>query len=156
MIIGGSNKYPGAALLCSKSSNMSGTGHTAVLTEGSIAKKIIEKSPEITLFTSSFSEEKYFKRFSSISLGVGLSQDEKSKEIINSFLNYINNTKNRHNIVIDADALNILSEIKYWWEKLPSTTILTPHLGEFNKIYKFKDYEDIFKKILNFTKKTKH
>ena len=154
LIIGGSNKYPGAALLCSKSSNMSGTGHTAVLTEGSIAKKIIEKSPEITLFTSSFSEEKYFKRFSSISLGVGLSQDEKSKEIINCFLNYINNTKNKHNIVIDADALNILSEIKYWWEKLPSTTILTPHLGEFNKIYKFKDYEDIFKKILNFTRKT--
>ena len=154
LIVGGSIKYPGAVLLCSKSSNISGTGHTAVLTESSIAQKIIEKSPEITIFTSSFNQDKYFKRFSSISIGVGLSQDKKSKEIIYSFLDYISKTKNKHNIVIDADALNILSGIKYWWEKLPSTTILTPHLGEFNKIYKFKDYEDIFKKILNFTNKT--
>ena len=154
LIVGGSNKYPGAALLCSMSSNISGTGHTAVLTESSIAQKIIKKSPEITIFTSSFSKEEYFKRFSSISLGVGLSQDKKSKEIIHSFLNYISNTKNKHNIVIDADALNILSGIKYWWEKLPSTTILTPHLGEFNKIYKFKYIEDIFKRVQNFTSKT--
>ena len=94
-------------------------------------------------------------KFSSISLGVGLSQNKNSKEIINDFLDYIENTKNKHNIVIDADALNILSEINYWWEKLPSTTILTPHLGEFNKIYKFKNYESIFEKLTNFSKLTK-
>mgnify|MGYP001162490183 FL=1 len=154
LILGGSDRYPGAALLCSMSSNISGTGHTAVSTESSIAQKIIEKSPEITLFASSFDQENYLKRFSSISLGVGLSQNNKSKEIINEFLDYIKNTRNKHNIIIDADALNILSGINYWWEKLPSTTILTPHLGEFNKIYKFKDFEDIFKKVLNFTTKT--
>ena len=51
----------------------------------------------------------------------------------------MNNTKNKHNIVIDADALNILSEIKYWWEKLPSTTILTPHFGEFSKVFQVLD-----------------
>ena len=154
LIVGGSGRYPGAALLCSMSSNISGTGHTAVSTESSIAQKIIEKSPEITLFASLFDNENHLKKFSSISLGVGLSQNKNSKEIINEFLNYIENTKNKHNIVIDADALNILSEINYWWEKLPSTTILTPHLGEFNKIYKFKDFEDIFKKVLNFTNNT--
>ena len=65
--MGGSGRYPGAALLCSMSSNISGTGHTAVSTESSVAQKIIEKSPEITLFASLFDNENNLKVFFNIS-----------------------------------------------------------------------------------------
>ena len=85
LIVGGSGRYPGAALLCSMSSNISGTGHTAVSTESSIAQKIIEKSPEITLFASLFDNEDHLKKFSSISLGVGLSQNKTSIQIFKEF-----------------------------------------------------------------------
>lgn len=37
-------------------------------------------------------------------------------------------------IVMDADALNILSEEKTWMEFLPAHTILTPHPGEFDRL----------------------
>jgi len=37
-------------------------------------------------------------------------------------------------LVIDADALNLLSEEENWWELLPSETILTPHPGEMGRL----------------------
>jgi NAD(P)H-hydrate epimerase len=36
--------------------------------------------------------------------------------------------------VIDADALNALSEIDSWWTRLPAETILTPHPGEMARL----------------------
>ena len=70
-------------------------------------------------------------------------------------MEYINSTKIFLNIIIDADALNILSSINYWWECLPGSTLVTPHIGEFNRIYKFKNYESIFEKLTNFSKITR-
>lgn len=35
---------------------------------------------------------------------------------------------------LDADALNLLSEIDQWWTYLPPETIITPHAGEFARL----------------------
>ncbi|MFL2677500.1 MAG: NAD(P)H-hydrate dehydratase, partial [Dehalococcoidia bacterium] len=102
-----------------------------------------------------FSDQNSFEKYTSISIGVRLGQNKYSKKIIFEFLEYIQSTKNIHNIIIDADALNILSTINYWWEKLPISTLITPHIGEFNRIYKFKNYDNIFEKVTNFSKLTK-
>ena len=37
-------------------------------------------------------------------------------------------------LIIDADGLNLLSEIENWWEHLPPDTILTPHPGEMARL----------------------
>jgi NAD(P)H-hydrate epimerase len=37
-------------------------------------------------------------------------------------------------LVIDADGLNLLSEIEDWWTLLPAQTILTPHPGEMARL----------------------
>ncbi|MBN2471151.1 MAG: NAD(P)H-hydrate dehydratase [Anaerolineae bacterium] len=37
-------------------------------------------------------------------------------------------------LVIDADGLNLLSEIDAWWEHLPPGTVLTPHPGEMARL----------------------
>jgi NAD(P)H-hydrate epimerase len=37
-------------------------------------------------------------------------------------------------LVIDADGLNLLSEIENWWTLLPARTILTPHPGEMARL----------------------
>jgi NAD(P)H-hydrate epimerase len=37
-------------------------------------------------------------------------------------------------LVIDADGLNLLSEIENWWTLLPPRTILTPHPGEMARL----------------------
>jgi len=38
-------------------------------------------------------------------------------------------------LVLDADALNILAENKTWMSFLPAGTILTPHPGEFDRLF---------------------
>lgn len=37
-------------------------------------------------------------------------------------------------LVLDADALNLLSERPNWWERLPPGTVLTPHPGEMARL----------------------
>lgn len=37
-------------------------------------------------------------------------------------------------LVIDADGLNLLSELDEWWTRLPAGTILTPHPGEMARL----------------------
>ena len=37
-------------------------------------------------------------------------------------------------LVVDADGLNLLSEIEEWWKMLPPGTILTPHPGEMARL----------------------
>jgi NAD(P)H-hydrate epimerase len=39
-------------------------------------------------------------------------------------------------LLIDADGLNLLSEIDEWWKLLPPNTILTPHPGEMARLAK--------------------
>jgi NAD(P)H-hydrate epimerase len=42
--------------------------------------------------------------------------------------------------VLDADALNLLSEIESWWERLPrGQCILTPHPGEMRRLLKVEE-----------------
>ncbi|MCE2772695.1 MAG: NAD(P)H-hydrate dehydratase, partial [Bacteroidetes bacterium] len=38
-------------------------------------------------------------------------------------------------LVIDADAINILAEHKMWLEYLPGECVLTPHPGEFDRLF---------------------
>jgi NAD(P)H-hydrate epimerase len=44
-------------------------------------------------------------------------------------------------MVIDADGLNLLSEIEEWWKLVPRDTILTPHPGEMARLAKMDSAE---------------
>ena len=140
LIIGGSEQYPGAALLSTKSSNIAGTGHTSVSTSSHILEKIINEVPEVTNFKFDLSEnlDDSLSKFTSISIGVGLGISDKSKKIIDDLIYYLSNTKNNHKIVLDADALNILSEIENWWQNFKIPTLITPHIGEYKKLFGVK------------------
>lgn len=37
-------------------------------------------------------------------------------------------------LIIDADGLNLLSEVENWWTLLPESTIITPHPGEMARL----------------------
>jgi hydroxyethylthiazole kinase-like uncharacterized protein yjeF len=41
-------------------------------------------------------------------------------------------------LVIDADGLNLLSELDEWWKLLPENTIITPHPGEMGRLAKME------------------
>jgi len=66
--------------------------------------------------------------------GCGLGQHPHTKSFIRSVLTGL---PEKHPVmVLDADALNIVSEIDGWWERLPADTIVTPHAGEMARLLK--------------------
>jgi ADP-dependent NAD(P)H-hydrate dehydratase / NAD(P)H-hydrate epimerase len=67
--------------------------------------------------------------FSAIGVGPGLGTDPETQEALHHLL-----TECKKPMVIDADALNILSMNKEWLLLLPPGTVLTPHPREFERL----------------------
>jgi ADP-dependent NAD(P)H-hydrate dehydratase / NAD(P)H-hydrate epimerase len=67
--------------------------------------------------------------FSAVGVGPGLGTDIESQKAIHNLL-----SECKIPIVIDADALNILSLNKDWLSLLPIGTVLTPHPKEFERL----------------------
>ena len=77
---------------------------------------------------------------SAIAIGMGMGQHDETKQALHEFLQ-ITSTP----LVIDADALNILSDNYDWISYLQPNTILTPHPGELSRL--IGDWDDDFHKI---------
>lgn len=67
--------------------------------------------------------------FSAVGIGPGLGTEKESEAALYELLNH-----SKKPIVIDADALNILSLNKKWLSLLPPDTVLTPHPKEFERL----------------------
>jgi hydroxyethylthiazole kinase-like uncharacterized protein yjeF len=69
------------------------------------------------------------RSFSAVGIGPGLGLAVRSQKAVHKLLSECKNP-----MVIDADALNILSLNKKWLSLLPHGTILTPHPKEFERL----------------------
>jgi hydroxyethylthiazole kinase-like uncharacterized protein yjeF len=67
--------------------------------------------------------------YSAVGIGPGLGVHEKTAEALHDLLFSVEKP-----LVIDADALNILSKNKKWLDILPEGTVLTPHVREFERL----------------------
>ena len=86
---------------------------------------------------------------SAIAIGVGIGT---SKETVKAFSGFLKKSKTP--LVIDADALNILSANKELLKKLPKQSILTPHPKELKRLIgQWKDDFNKLKKVKSFSKK---
>jgi hydroxyethylthiazole kinase-like uncharacterized protein yjeF len=143
LVIGGSKGLSGAAAMSSLSAVKSGAGGVAAAIPESISKIFTGKLFEImtvilneteagTISADSFN--KFQKRLDwcdAVLLGPGISTNEETKKFVKQVI-----TDCGKNMVIDADALNIIAEdvsiLKNRQNK--NEIILTPHLGEFSKL----------------------
>lgn len=146
VIIGGSYGKMGSVCLASKASLMSGCG----LVTGYIPKcgyNIMQTFlPEAMVITDA--NENFISKIrigfapNAIGIGVGIGQDRQTKRALYQFLK-----SNTAPMVIDADALNILSSNREWLLELPKKTILTPHLKELERmIGKWESEQEKFEK----------
>jgi NAD(P)H-hydrate epimerase len=76
-----------------------------------------------------FAEPVDLDRFNAVAIGPGLGQEE---DTALALLEQIQACQIP--LVIDADALNILSTRRAWLSKLPKHSILTPHIGELERL----------------------
>jgi len=151
LICAGSRGKYGAAILAAKSCLKSGAGLVTVNIPIEALSAVHSSVPEaMCIFDNNteLSEAPNTDNFSAIAIGPGIGTNKKT-------VNYFKNILNRINcpLVIDADALNIISEHKELLDLLPKNTIITPHIGEFSRLIGAK--EDLFtlhKKAIDFAK----
>lgn len=133
LIIGGSYGKIGSVVLASKACLKSGCG----LVTAFIPKcgyEIVQISvPEVMVITDDFLEHitdvNFDLKLKAIGIGIGMGQHPDTQHAFFNFLKM-----NDLPLVIDADALNILSQNKEWLSILPKKTILTPHLKELERL----------------------
>ncbi|MBP6730733.1 MAG: NAD(P)H-hydrate dehydratase [Chitinophagales bacterium] len=154
LIIAGGYGKIGAAVLSVKAALRSGAGLvTSVLPQ--CGYEIMQLSnPEAMVVTSGeneLGEILGLDKFSAIGIGPGIGTE---KDVVGFFQNLLK--ASRAPMVLDADALNILSEYKSLLKLLPGNSILTPHPGEFKRLVgDWIDDMEKLKKQVAFSKKYK-
>lgn len=140
-IVAGSRNYIGATALAGESAYRSGAGIVTVATTtpniNIIASQLREPTfvhlPDIAGAISEHAVDDVVNNsrgYSALLVGCGLAQNETTKKFIQTLLTH----KDLPSLILDADALNILSQRDQWWTLLPSDTIITPHPGEMARL----------------------
>jgi hydroxyethylthiazole kinase-like uncharacterized protein yjeF len=75
-----------------------------------------------------------------IGLGIGIGQDEITVEALKRFL-----SSNKTPLVIDADALNIISKNREFLKMIPAQSVITPHPKELERL--IGKWQDDFEKL---------
>ena len=132
LIVAGQAKTMGAALLCSSGCAHAGSGLTTACVPESGLTALNSYMPEIMAVVRQGNElpEIAWDKFSTMGIGPGFGNDETSLALLTDIL-----TNYKKPVVIDADALNILSEHKQLWDMIPEGSILTPHMKEFDRLF---------------------
>lgn len=145
LLIAGSYGKMGAAVLSAKACLHSGVGlltcHVPECGLDIMQISAPEAMCEIDEQRKIVSTIKYdLKKYSAMGIGPGIGTQPKTKELLNFVLQNYSKP-----IVIDADALNIISQQKDWLHLLPQNSILTPHPKEFARLFgdNLNDFEKI-------------
>lgn len=135
LIIGGSYGKIGAAMLASKAALKAGAGLVTAYTCACGYAPFQAYLPEIMTITNKNNThinaiDSNFLAYKSIAVGMGMGTHPDTQTALKFFLE---NIPPHINLVLDADALNIISYNK-WYNLLPINAILTPHPKEFERL----------------------
>ncbi len=157
LLIAGSYGKTGAAVLAAKACLRSGVGLLTVHIPAKSVDILQISAPEAMLSideneTCFGSEIHDFSKYTAVGIGPGLGLNTETRKAFAAFI------ENCHlPLVLDADALNMLSLDKSLLEKLPKNPIFTPHIGEFERLTGKKHLSawELWKEQKQFAKKYK-
>ena len=130
LIVAGSEKYYGAAFITTEACVRTGSGLVTLLTHKEAFNALKSRFVEAMIQEySSFQDIESLKGFDVIACGPGLGKSENSKVILKKVIE-----KTNCKLVLDADALNIISENKELIIGLKGRTVITPHPGEMARL----------------------
>lgn len=133
LIIGGSYGKVGSVCLSSKAALKSGCGLvTAFIPKCgyTIVQTVIPEAMVLTDDANEFIEQiQYTFKADAIGIGMGMWHERQTQVAFHYFLK-----TNELPLVVDADALNILSMNKDWIALVPKRSILTPHQKELERL----------------------
>ncbi|MEZ7513941.1 NAD(P)H-hydrate dehydratase [Flavobacterium frigidarium] len=152
LIVAGSYGKIGAAVLASKACLKSGSGLVTAFVPKCGYQILQISNPEIMTLTDV--EETFISNIDfdikpqAIAIGPGLGQEKITQNALHQFFK-----SNTVPLILDADALNILSINKNWLSLLQPKTILTPHPKELERLIgKWNSDEEKLDKTKAFSK----
>lgn len=133
LIVGGSRGKMGAAVLASKACLRSGVGLLTAyvprcgyeIMQISVPEAMTMDDAEENLLAAVPDAERY----DAVGVGVGIGQDERTAAMLSALLK-----QSTRPMVLDADALNIVSLHREMFGYIPKNSILTPHPKEFDRL----------------------
>jgi hydroxyethylthiazole kinase-like uncharacterized protein yjeF len=149
LIIGGCSDYFGAPTLTARAAYRVGAGLVSMAVPQAIqhmAAMLCAEATFVPLLESQNAHNaaslprllhwlKGVKEGAAIALGPGMGQSDETAAFMDDFLNKDGiHAVPLKGLLCDADALNHLSHIEKWHERLPALTVLTPHAGEMARL----------------------
>lgn len=155
LLIAGSYGKMGAAVLASRACLRSGVGLLTTHVPHSGCEIMQTSVPEAMCSIDSsdfvFSQAPATELFTAIGIGPGLGTDKVTEQALTNLLKL-----QPSKIILDADALNIISKNRELLEFLPENAVLTPHPKEFERLAGVStDSYSRLKLQLDFSKKHK-
>ena len=124
----------GAAIMCGKAALRSGTGLVHMVVPKEIYPIVAGQLTE-PIYTVLYQEhmlqqlDEAMEKATACVIGCGMGTSETAKLILTYVLKHF-----RHPIVLDADALNILSKNRNWLSESMIPTVITPHMKELSRL----------------------
>jgi NAD(P)H-hydrate epimerase len=126
-LIAGSEGMAGAAILSAMAANKSGLGKLTVHIPGRYQLLFHQTIPEAMV--KGQEEELICSPFNALAIGPGLGLSHTSQKLLESAIS------SQKPLLLDADALTILSRNPAYFNELPPSSLLTPHLGEWERLF---------------------
>ncbi|MGE0078698.1 MAG: NAD(P)H-hydrate dehydratase [Bacteroidales bacterium] len=135
LIVAGSYGMMGAASLCALSAVKSGVGLVTMHIPQcgySIAQQLVPMAMCVVDKNDNCISDVCIpdNKYSSICIGPGFGTSQETVNALHNLLSSINVP-----LLLDADALNIISQNMHLLNILPENTIITPHPGEFDRLF---------------------
>jgi ADP-dependent NAD(P)H-hydrate dehydratase / NAD(P)H-hydrate epimerase len=155
LIIAGSYGKAGAAVLAAHSALRSGAGLVSAYIPRSACEIMQASLPECMCIPNPdaniIAQKPNLEPYTSLTIGPGLGTAAQTahalKEILSSF---------KKALVLDADALNLIALNPDMWDIIPENSILTPHIGEFERLAGFSEnHKERLEKMILLTQKYK-
>ena len=136
-VIAGSEKTPGAALLCTKAAFATGCGYIRLMTAEE-NKKLVLSVPEVVFQPRQEEEIVPMLQFAScLAIGPGIGTSEETKLFLQAVLRELVKSGKQLPVVLDADALNLFAADESLWKltaESGAAVICTPHMAEFARL----------------------
>lgn len=133
-LIAGSDGMAGAAILSAMAANKSGLGKLTVGIPRKYELLIHQTIPEALVREQN--ELLFSNPFHALAIGPGIGLSPLSEKLLDSAIS------SQKPMVLDADALTLLARNPAYFKSLPGSSILTPHLGEWERLFGNSDDDE--------------
>ncbi len=133
LLIAGSYEMAGASILSAKACLKSGIGlltvHAPIHNHDLLQTTVPEAIVQTDIHERYFALPTDLNRYQALAIGPGIGQEE---DTALALIEQIQGSTIP--VILDADAINLLSSHRNWLKRLPRRSILTPHLGELERL----------------------